>query len=123
MLAWLKGWVVSLLKKAAVAAVRIEGDRLQEQLRAGIAKEGPASIDKNIDAFQVKVRNAVLFWGPKWDWLEKVRMTISDFVQDFGDKLQTKLKKEVAEYGPSAVDRAFDIAQEALIKKIEAISV
>ena len=120
---WMKEWVVRLLKQAAVYAVQTEGDRLQERLRAGIAKDGPAAIDRNIDDFQAKVGAAVHGWGPKWRWLENLRAQIGGLVQDFGDKLQAKLKKEVAEYGPSAVDRVFDAAQATLLKKIEELKI
>lgn len=116
-----KDVILGGLKKLAIREVQKEGDRLQAELRGRLAKEGPGSIDRTIDAAQRRITVAIKTQGPTWAFLDPIREKIAEALQAWGDKLQERIKKEVASYGPTAVDLAFDTAQKELIAAIEAL--
>ena len=118
-----KVWIVNSLKSLAIYEIEVEGDRLQNELRERIAKEGPSAIDRTIDAAQRRIRVAIETKGPTWVFLAPVREKLSAAIQAWGDALQANIKKEVAAYGPTAVDLAFDKAQAVLISQIEKLSI
>jgi len=118
---FLKNIALYWIKRAVIFEINQEGDRFQELLRSRIAKEGPGSVDRTIDAAQLRLLMVVETSGPKWSFLVPLRAKIKKAVQRFGDDLQVKINAGVRDHGPAAVDRVFDTAQAALIKSVEAI--
>lgn len=94
--------------------IQEEGDALQARVKAAVAVEGPAAIDRNIDSWQAALKRR-LEALPLPIGMER---KILDTIQVQGDGLQAALKNAVAVGGPAGVDVAFDAAQEALLERI-----
>ena len=97
--------------------VREEGDALQVRVKAAVAVEGPAAIDRLVDNWQAAIKRRLealpLPLG--------IERRLLDAVQGQGDAFRAALRRALANGGPGAVDVAFDAAQEALAARIAAL--
>ena len=115
---WLLRWVKPLGKAAMVAIVQREGDTLQVRLKTAIALRGAEAIDKMIDEWQARLVsgiNAIRLLPAS------IKGEAARVIQTHGDWLQDSLHKAVADGGPVAIDKTFDISQDVLIQRIQAL--
>lgn len=113
-----------LAKSLARHVVTQEGDRLQAEAKAALLKSGPNALDGVFDKSQDRIiaglRRAHTT-KPILSAINPILARIEDMVQEHGDALQEKVKKEVSGKGPDALDVVFDRAQELLIARINAL--
>lgn len=110
-------YIKPLWKGLLAEVVQEEGDTLQRRLKLLVSQEGPSAIDHLIDDWQGRLKRRIeplpLPLG--------IERRLLDAIQVQGDKLQVALKTAVVAGGASAVDAAFDAAQEALAGHIRAL--
>lgn len=116
-----KALLLKFLKGLAVKEIQKQGDALQTRLRLAIEEHGPKAIDKVIDSSQTATLRLINARLPKWAWLTHIKDRIAEEVTQSGDKLQERLKEQIASNGISSVDVVFDKVQAELIERIEAL--
>lgn len=110
--------LTKLGKSLAIKVVQKEGDRLQREVKAAVLSKGIIKFDDLFDAWQ----NRLLGWVTDCRFLPNaLKSKAKRIIKDEGDKLQARVHSAAEAGGPDAIDKAFDTAQEAIIKRISEI--
>ena len=110
-------WIKPFWQGLAIELVQSEGDILQASVKKTLEERGPAGIDRLMDEWQARIQRGVRALPLP----EGIESRICEIVLDEGDKLQESLKHAAATGGPAAVDKAFDLAQAAILGKLKAL--
>lgn len=121
-LAWLRklpiaAWIKPLWKQGLKDLLQKRGDEAQILLRAAVAADGPAAIERVVDGWVVGIIDG-LEWLPLPKWAED---KIGVIVANHGATMKASLSAAVTERGPGAIDVAFDSTQAILIAKVDAL--
>jgi hypothetical protein len=113
--------VAKFLKPVWKAALRLAVgaafDKAEAELMAKIEKEGPAAVDKYIDALQLHVRMGITALPLP----EGIEIKLIDLVQDRGDALQATIKAAVEQQAPAVVRTQLEIFRAQVLEKINSL--
>ena len=118
LLGFVKSPLQTIGKRLAIKIIQSQGDHLQELTLNMFRKDGPRAIDRNFDVIQGKTKALIL----RLRFIPGVfKDKLLEIVQDEGDRLQSAVKTAASSGGELAINKAFDMAQEKTIERIQAL--